>query len=194
MYIHCFAVRSQTTLSCRAPSPSSEPEGGKENLEAVHANYCEWCNLCSNNLAAGVALNHINCSVPELLHRQISGRCHIWGVDRPHQQTLFVYLLKITPDNLILYYFNDSYSSQQYSPGQQLCTPNHNLDITKAINESCESQLAVLYRMQTQYICCGNFNVNTSFNQGTMEIYSVQGFFIEILVEYLDCCTRKCKT
>ena len=105
---------------------------------------------------------------------------------------LFLYLLKISPETLILHSFNDSYSSQQYSSTsrEQLCTPNNNLDITKLINESCvsrESLPAVLPNADSA--CCSNFNVNIGFNEGMMEIHFIHSF-IEICVNYLDC-TRK---
>ena len=164
----------------------------KHLVDPVHPD-CEWYNLCSNELAAEVTTNYTNCSSPEFVSRSIPGNCHVWGSDGSHQQMLFIYLLKITPENLILYYFNDSYGSQQYPlPRQQLCTPSSNLDIRMVINGSCvsrESIPTVLPNVDSQ--CCSDSNVNISFNgsEGTMKITFLHGS-IEIPVDYLDC-TRK---
>ena len=191
-----FVVHTQTTLSCRAsPLSSSRSEGGKEE-DLIHLD-CEWYNLCSNDSVAEVTTNYMNCSISESASKlSDSGNCHVWGSDGSDQEMLFIYLLKITPENLILYYFNDSYGSQQYpfnlTPRQQLCTPSDNLDFGKAINESCTSREnipTVLSNVDSQ--CCSDSNVNISFNgsEGTMKITFLHGS-IEIPVEYLDC-TRK---
>ena len=190
-------MHTQTTLSCRAsPLSSLWSEGGKDE-DPIHLD-CEWYNLCSNDSVAEVTTNYINCSIPESASKYISDSrsCHVWGSDGSDQEMLFIYLLKITPENLILYYFNNSYGSQQYpfnlTPRQQLCTPSSNLDIGKVINESCmsrESIPTVLPNMDS--LCCSDSNVNISFNgsERMMEITFLHGS-IEIPVEYLDC-TRK---
>ena len=176
-----WPIVQSTVLSCRASPPSSSRSEGGKAEDPIHTN-CECYNLCSNDSVAEVTTNYINCSIPESARKSISGNCHAWGSDGPHQQMQFIYLLKITPENFILHYFNDSYDTQQ------LCTPGSNLNIRKVINESCmsrESIPTVLPNVDSQ--CCSDSNVNVSFNgsERMMEISFPQGS-IEIPVEYLD--------
>ena len=185
MILYCYAVHSQITMSCQAPPVlSSQPTGDKVYL--LDNSSCVRYSRCSNDLAAEVPINAINCSIPE----STSGsNCHLWGSDGPHQQMLFVYLLRITSNTMTLHYFNDSSSSQQ-NPSitrQQVYTANNNLDIAKVLSESCMSQPAVLPNQGS--VCCTNFNISISFNDGRMEVHFLHGI-IEILVDYLNCTSK----
>ena len=177
MILYYFAVHSQRR--CQAPPVLlPHPTGDK----IIHPD-CVWYSGCSNDLATGVPINAINCSIPD---STVSGNCHLWGSDGPHQQMLLVYLLRITSNTMTLHYFNDSSSSQQ-KPSitkQQLCTANNNFDIAKMINESCMSEEILPGVIPNQdSVCCTNFNISIDFNDGRMEIHSLNGF-IEIPVDY----------
>ena len=192
MILYCYAVHSQITMSCQAPPVlSSQPTGDKVYLLDIPP--CVQYSRCSNDLAAEVPINAINCSIPESTSETIPGNCHLWGSDGPHQQMLlnFAYLLIITSNTMTLHYFNDSSSSQQHPSitRQQLCTANNNLDIGKAISGSCsmghESPLSVVLPIEDS-VCCSNVNISVNFSEKTMEIYFLQGF-IGIPVDYLNC-------
>ena len=173
-----FAVHSQASPSCLAPVPPLSSQTGNSN-DRFRPN-CEWRDLCSNDPAAGVAISTMECNIAGSIS---SPNCHLWGSDRSHEQMLFIYLLKITSDNLILHYFNDS---QQYSESskQQLCVASNNFE--KWINENC----AELQPNQDS-VCCysSNVNIRINFTGGNMEVHFPL-VFIEIPVEYLDCTSK----
>ena len=179
LYVFCFAVHSQASPSCMTPPLSSQKDD-----EALHPN-CEWRNLCSNVPAAGVAISTMECSIAQFTTNLISENCHLWGSDGSHEQMLFIYLLKITPNNLILHYFNDSYFSQQYSLRQQLCAVSNNFE--KQINESCAHNSAEILPNRDS-VCCYSSNGNISINFN-MEVHFLRGY-IEIPVDYLDCTSK----
>ena len=183
MILYCYAVHSQT-ISYQAPLVlSSQPTGDK--VYPLDNSSCVRYRHCSNGLAAEVPINAINCNIPE----STSGsNCHLWESDGPHQQMLFVYLLRITSNTMTMHYLNDSSSSQQ-NPSitrQQLCTANNNLDIAKMISESCMSQ-EVLPNQDS--VCCADFYISISFNGGRMEVHFLHGI-IEILVDHLNCTSK----
>jgi hypothetical protein len=117
--------------------------------------------------------------------------CHLWGSDRSHQQMLFVYLLRLTQESLTLHYFNDSYSSQQYSSRQQLCAANNNFEIVQMINEGCLQYPPEMLLNNMESLCCSEYNISINFNEGNniMEVHFVRGS-IEIPVDYLDCTSK----
>ena len=174
-------------MLCQVPPllSSQSPENKVEQL--VHSN-CVWYNRCSNEPGVELPTNAVNCSIPEPTSRTISGNCYLWGSDGPHQQMLFIYLLQITPHNLTLHYFNESYGSQQYSQSkQQLCTPNNNLDIAMEINQSCiEQETPPMVLQNEDLVCCNDINISIDFNMRRMEVYFSNGF-IDISVDYLNC-------
>ena len=178
-------------MSCQAP-PLLSSQSPEDKVEQF-ADYppCVQYNRCSNEPGAELPTNAINCSIPDPTSRSIPGNCYLWGSDGPHQQMLFIYLLQITPHNLTLHYFSDSYNSQQYSQSkQQLCTPNNNLDIAKEINESCiEQETPPMVLQNEDSVCCNDINISIDFSMRRMEIYFSNGF-IDIPVDYLNC-TRK---
>ena len=186
--LHCiiFVVNSLATMSCLAPPQlSSQPPDDK----VITCN-CVRYHRCSNDPATELPTNAINCSVPESINQSISGNCYLWGRDGPHQQMLFIYLLKISPHKLTLHYFNDSYGSQQHlsMSRQQLCSVN-NFDIAKVINQSCMGQgdaPAVLQNKELE--CCSANDISISFNRRRMEIY-IRYFssFIKLPVDYSNC-------
>jgi hypothetical protein len=147
---------------------------------------CEWQNLCSNDLAAGVTINTKICNFAGSINAPISDHetCHLWGSDGSHQQMLFIYLLRLTQESLTLHYFNDSYSSQQYSSRQQLCAANNNFEIVQMIYEGCMQN-----SLNMESLCCSEFNVSINFNEGNTEVKFVHDF-IEIPVDYLDCTSK----
>ena len=179
MIFYCYVVHCQT-ISCQAPLVlSSQPTGDK--LYPLDNSSCVRYRHCSNDLAAEVPINAINCSIPE----STSGsHCHLWGSDGPHQQMLFVYLLRITSNTMTMHYLNDSSSSQQ-KPSitrQQLCTANNNLDIARMISKSYMSQ-------NQDSVCCTNFYISISFNGGRMRVHFLHSI-IEILVDHLNCTSK----
>ena len=182
-------------MSCQAPPllSSQSPEDKVEQF-ADHPP-CVWYNRCSNEPGAELPTNAINCSIPDPTSRSIPGNCYLWGSDGPHQQMLFIYLLQITPHNLTLHYFNDSYSSQQYLQSrQQLCTPNNNLDIAKEINQSCiEQETPPMVLQNEDLVCCNDINISIDFSKRRMEVYFSNAYgFINIPVDYLNCTRKSC--
>ena len=179
-----FAVHSQASPSCLAPVP---PLSSQKDNEALHPN-CEWRNLCSNDPAAGVAISTMECNITGSISIPVSGNCHLWGSDGSHEQMIFIYLLKITPNNLTLHYFNDSYISQQYSLRQQLCAASNNFE--KQINESCVRNSPEILPNQDS-VCCysTNGNISINFTEGNMEVHFLYGY-IEIPADYLDCTSK----
>ena len=148
--------------------------------------------MCSNDLEAGVAINSMNCRIPESLRAPISGNCHLWGSDGSCEQMLFIYLLRIgsTPENVTLHYF---YGSQMYSSRHQLCAANNNFEmVKKVITENCmQNSPEILPNMDS--LCCSDINVSINFNEGNMEVHFLHGF-IEIPVDYLDCTSKSYNT
>ena len=106
---------------------------------------------------------------------------HLWGSDGFHEQMLFIYLLRITPETLTLHYINDSYSSQMNSSRHQLCAINNNSEIIEVLTSCIQNY--------PEDSCCSNFNASINFNEGMMEVHFLYGF-IEIPVDYLDCTSK----
>ena len=178
-------------MSCQAPPLLST--GIK--IDAIDDSSCVWYSRCSNEVSAEVPINAINCSILPSTSELIPGNCHLWGSDGPHQQMLFIYLLRITANTMTLHYINDSYSSW-HNPSMsrpQLCTASNNLNIAKVINESCpmsgDTPLRQSLVVLPDSVCCSNINISVNFSMRRMEIHFLNSF-IEIPVDFLNCAGR----